>query len=257
MPDQHFSCSRCGKEFDRIHNLKTHLAKKFTCLPLLSNDTPETIITTIFQSKQAKYRCIKCSKGFNSKSGLLYHKCKSPVDFLINKPVHQAPKKTPNGPTHIVNNVHDPDLSKISDDDFKVWIYNQNVFSAIKNIYFNPNIPENQSVLRKSIAENQVYVYTNDAWSVSSFTAACNTMIQTAINQMILYYSNHLIKPHVSVDQLDFTSQKDLQKAYNASDSISDDIAGLMLYSENKKALLREKIRKDLLFCKTPSSTEK
>jgi hypothetical protein len=81
-----YKCVRCGSEFDNITNLKSHLARKNQCKPILLDIKVEDIIIDNCKTGEI-YECTYCNNTFSTNFNLEKHLkiCKKNTNNLLDK----------------------------------------------------------------------------------------------------------------------------------------------------------------------------
>jgi hypothetical protein len=226
------------------------------CAPIMSDDSPEDIINELAFSKVGKRVCEFCEKSYSSKSGFLYHKCEKPKRYIAPPPeikddtpddyIITVPKYVPI--SYDVLNLDKPDLEYIIEELIYEWIHTANIFAAIKTIYFNPNIRDNHSIIRKNKQHEKVYIYINNEWVVCSFAEGFKIMCRTAANFLTIYYYNHLLPKLKSINGLDFNNMEDRLTALNTSDDSVDVMSKITLMSNEDILILRRNVSEKLMY---------
>jgi ElaB/YqjD/DUF883 family membrane-anchored ribosome-binding protein len=173
-----YGCSVCGYTSQLKQHVKDHLSRKRSCGPGIKEliEIPIEII------------CQYCNKKFSTKKTLDFHiknNCKHKDDAKdakikeLEKELRESRKVTINDNStntyniFIVNNYEDTDLSKLTDKTYNKIIRDsdeayQIIPRLIKEIHFNPNIPENHNIVLSNRNKNNKHlqVYRNKHWEI-------------------------------------------------------------------------------------------
>jgi len=176
-----FTCSICQYTSDKKNNVLRHISKKISC------GTGNREIIEI----PTEIKCEFCKKLFSTKQHLRDHikkTCKDrdiamkmEIDDLKEKVKELVKEKTEektvtNNNTYnifILNNYEDTKLDKLTDKIYnKIIRDSEEVYQIIprllKEIHFNPNIPENHNIVLSNRNKNNKYilVYRNNHWEI-------------------------------------------------------------------------------------------
>jgi len=190
-----FACSVCHYTSSKKEHIVRHIQKKKSCGT--GNKEIIEIPTEIV--------CEYCNKNFSTSTSLKLHQknnCKSRMILLEKKQKEDQEKikdlenqlKSRQEPTTInnnnqtiniyINNYEDTDLNKITDK-----IYNQIINEAdevyqiiprmIKEIHFNPNIPENRNIYLSNRNKNNKHlqIYRNKHWEIEKKDTEIDNLI--------------------------------------------------------------------------------
>ncbi len=173
-----FSCSICNYTSKIKRNVERHLTKKTKC--------GEGIGTIIESSIEIK--CEFCNKQYSSIISHMYHikntcsmkdvKIKEKLELanqkikeleIENKILKENPKtvinnNSINNTIILVNGYNDTSLEKLSDKHY-LRALNKMILSVptfIKDVHFNPNMPENQNIYISNMRNGYVMVYNSD-----------------------------------------------------------------------------------------------
>lgn len=190
-----FGCSACGYVSKQKEHVNNHINKKNSC------GIGEKIIVEI----PIEIKCKYCNKNFSTSRNLSRHEktsCKN-KDVNMQKEIEELKEKikqlekeknmtindnrTTNNTYNIiiVNNYEETKLDKISDNIYNNIINDSDepyhiIPRLIKEIHFNPDIPENHNIYISNIGQNNkhVKVYRNGHWEAVNK----NTEIDNLIN---------------------------------------------------------------------------
>ena len=197
-----FTCNRCGYNTPIKCNLKTHLLKKYPCQPVLSNIDRDILLNELTNQKQPsdnkeepesipKHVCEYCAKSFSKNSNLHRHlkSCKS-KNSILNELTQKLKEKdeeieklksksanpnitnnttnntTINNQFVIINTYGNENLEYITKDYLTslLKVPFGSIPRLVKQIYCNPNHPENQTVVIPNKKQPYVKVKTSDKW---------------------------------------------------------------------------------------------
>jgi len=169
-----FGCSACEYTSTQKRDIVRHINRKISCNPGIKEivEIPVDI------------KCEYCSKEFTTTGNLKYHQkhnCKNRKDQLEeeNKILKEKVKELEKRPTTIndnsttfniivVNNYENTDLSKLTDKTYNKILVgadeaHQIIPRLLKEIHFNPNIPENHNICLSNRNKNNKHlqVYRN------------------------------------------------------------------------------------------------
>ena len=206
-----FSCKRCGYKTPLLCNLKKHLTRKFTCDPLLCDDSVQTLLNALpnVSNKEKSFCCDECDKQFTSRSGLFSHKKKQHSAEINNGITNQIVVRnyvdelemmkekyerlenrqkeletiiqTRMGNTIatigsnnnnnsiqniIINNFGSENTSHLSKDflDDCMKKLNTGMKNLMKEIHFNPDVPENHNIRLLSKKQNLLETFEDGLW---------------------------------------------------------------------------------------------
>jgi exonuclease VII large subunit len=188
-----FGCSICGYTSTQKEHVINHINRKRSCGP-----GDKTIVEIPVEIK-----CEYCQKNFSTNRTLERHMrntCKNKKDQLEeeNKKLKEKVKEleknqttTINNQTNnntfniiIVNNYEDTKLDKITDRTYNKIIKDadevyQIIPRLIKEIHFNPNIPENHNIVLSNRNKNNKHlqVYRDKHWEIEKKDAEIDNLI--------------------------------------------------------------------------------
>lgn len=174
MHKKRFSCSGCSTQFAHKTNAKTHLKRKIPCC-----NTPQNlleIIETLYTTCPYCFKQIKTEASINF-MGLHLETCgnKSKAESSNNVTTTTTPAVTqgqPNVPnTYIQNNIQNnysshlnawdaPSIDHIEYDPELIVDRPR----LLKMAYFDPNFPENHSIIHDPIKDTIRYYYNNNTY---------------------------------------------------------------------------------------------
>lgn len=210
------SCVRCGYSTTQLCNLKKHLHRKTPCNAVLSDDSIESILESLpsTSNKEKMYKCEGCEKEFSSRSGLFEHKKKKHSESktytdeltLMKQKYEELEKRqkeleaiiqtqsignnniiTTNNNTQNnqnininINNFGQEDISHLTKDflDDCVKRLNTGMKNLMKQIHFNPEIPENHNIRILSKKQNLLETFDNGSWHPKDKNNTLDEMIR-------------------------------------------------------------------------------
>jgi hypothetical protein len=188
-----FACSICGYTSNQKEHVLNHINRKRSCGP-----GDKTIIEIPIEIK-----CEYCQKNFSTNRTLERHlrnSCKNKKDQLEeeNKKLKEKVKELEKGqPTtinqttnnntfniFIVNNYEDTNLDKLTDRTYNRIIRDsdeayQIIPRLIKEIHFNPDLPENHNIVLSNRNKNNKHlqVYRNKHWEIEKKDTEIDNLI--------------------------------------------------------------------------------
>jgi len=229
-----YLCERCGYEASMKCNLRTHLTRKISCKPILSDINPNALLSKLETSNPApqKYKCKHCDIKFSSKVGLREH-IKTCGDFLEkqikqlqNQIEHLQAKQSDhdhhilvNNNTHIINNNNttnnnvqnfnfvinrrdfgNESLDHITTDMVKCAFENttHGAIEMVQKIHYNPDVPENNNIAFKSGKSKQMYVVKDGMWQITP----SSTAIEEMVKNILKLFREHVAE-HMKTDPID------------------------------------------------------
>jgi hypothetical protein len=190
-----FGCSVCEYTSTQKKDIIRHINRKKSCGPGIK----EIIEIPV------EIRCEYCSKNFSSVPNLRYHQknsCKNKVDILeqklkeANEQIKELkqnkvePKNVTinnNGNTYniiIVNNYENTNLEKLTDRTYNKIIRDsdeayQIIPRLIKEIHFNPDLPENHNIVLSNRNKNNKHlqVFRDGHWEIENKTTEIDNLI--------------------------------------------------------------------------------
>lgn len=211
-------CPRCGYSTNVKSNFIKHLVQRQIPCPSTKADVSlESIIVEYTEQIAKVYKCESCEKGFNSRSGLAYHRkhhCNSENQRLANiesglkNLAEQLAEHTNKSDTRdkgnnnvntnnvginngTINNVNinieikpfgeettDHISREIAIKCFKRGVYG--LIDMLDMIYFNSEVPENHNVKLKSLKNKLVEVFKDSNWETRDFSTAVDRMISVS-----------------------------------------------------------------------------
>jgi hypothetical protein len=191
-----FGCSACEYTSSKKENVLKHFNRKKNCGPGIKEIVEIPI----------EIKCKYCDKNFSSSTSLNYHQkhnCKNmknqleEENNLLKQKIKQLQKEksttinnnnqTINNQTIniiIVNNYEDTNLEKLTDKTYNKIIKDsdevyQIIPRLIKEIHFNPNIPENHNIVLSNRTKNNKHlqVYRNGHWEMEKKDTEIDNLI--------------------------------------------------------------------------------
>lgn len=192
-----FTCERCNTTFSCKSILKSHLQKKNTCKPLLSNEDTQVLLIKLYDRKlkDKTYDCEFCKTKFNHASTKSKHKkiCKSNPDnkptITISKEEYETLKLNSNIPSNtsiitnnasiinnnckttnnnkqiIINNFGQEDVGHLAKRLEYYWANKgMGLIEMSKDIYFDPKYPENHTLNIPNQRNKIIHVRDNGKW---------------------------------------------------------------------------------------------
>jgi hypothetical protein len=228
-----FTCKRCGHNATTKGNLLTHLKRKRTCQPLVSDISVHELIsefnsrsnsspnstsisnssaTPTQRSKREKtHACLTCNKMFTSVSGLSHHKhiCKGKIqDEIVSTIIEtittdkhvtvnvnfndNSNQSNTQNNTLQMNRFLEEDISHITNNKRVMLNHLQNksngVAKFIKDVHFDMNYPENQTIRLRNVKRPFLQVWNNDEWEV----CPCDEVVTDLINNAKNYFDEFI-----------------------------------------------------------------
>ncbi len=163
-----FSCSVCNYTSSVKKCVQKHINKKIKC----GEGVP--VILTI----SVEIKCDACNKKFSTKDTLSYHilnTCKNKNTELLNKiqelefklAIAEAKAEVPQTVINnyiVLNGYNDTNVSKLNDKHYLKAINKMclSVPMMIRDVHFNPDMPENQNIYISNMRNGYVMVYNNE-----------------------------------------------------------------------------------------------
>ncbi len=169
-----YGCSICKYTSINKDHVLRHISKKNNC-----GDNPQLVVIPV------EIVCEFCDKQFSTKKILnnhIKHNCKNKIGELekelelAKQKIKELENKQPsinnvmNGNINITNNIivlngyDDTDVSKLNDRHFLKAINKMclSVPTMIKDVHFNPNMPENQNIYISNMRNGYVMVFNKE-----------------------------------------------------------------------------------------------
>lgn len=190
-----YRCKRCDKELSTKQSLERHLTKKTACT---AKDSEHEIAVDVLIEELNKaepsnaLKCPKCSKEFSSRQSkykhLKFHCKEDPIVASIEERITNLERliqnlnaHTPgsNSNVHInngnqinnnitfqVNSYGNERLDHLNSDFLTKCLFSQNngIKALMKEIHFNPELPENHNIRVLSKKQNLLEKYEDGAW---------------------------------------------------------------------------------------------
>ncbi len=266
-----YECPRCEHRFDTITNLRRHLSKKNTCNPILNDIKIEDIDLEKCKQDVCLYSCQECNKVFTMKSSLNRHKIKcikedeNSLEYLKkivdklneqlqekdktykeqiqekDKQINELIKKAGNtfNTINILYSATNPKLDHLTDNDMYACVNScmLSVPNLVKNIHFNPKVPENHNIYITNFKNNYIMVFNGKQWEIKDREEIIENMIN--INEFRLedWVSNEEVQKMYPKAMKKFEQYMKKREEDGAIDKIKNEIK-MLLY--NKKDMIIE-----------------
>jgi hypothetical protein len=187
-----YGCSCCEYISDKKENITKHFSRKKSC----GSGIKEIIEIPI------EIICKYCDKNFSCSKSLKYHQknsCKTKTTILeernkelekknkeLEKKLKEKPATTINNNQTIniyINNYENTNLEKLTDKIYNRIIQDAELYQIIprliKNIHFNPEIPENHNLRISNRGRSNKYleVYRNNQWEIEDKKSEIDNII--------------------------------------------------------------------------------
>ena len=261
-----FQCKRCCVCLSSKQCLQKHLLKNKECTP--SDKSTETnravLLDMLKQKKQTNkskdsnvtFTCNKCQTTFTSRQAKYLHTksyCKSITDAMNNNQV--ATQNNTNNVTIIYNNTTNTNNQNINininnfgsentnhlTDEFLskcLFSCNTGIKNLMKEIHFNPQVPENHNIRVYSRKGKILEKYADGGWHVCDQNNTLDEMIRKGYR--ILF--QHLAQKNEQCME----QSKDV--AGSSSEDLEDENEKAIRRNENANAYLSKLIRKENIY---------
>lgn len=233
-----FKCKRCDTEFSAKHHLIKHLSRKIVCIPIHeSNDVDILILIEELNKKpKTKFKCVKCLKYFSTKQNLQRHLdnvCKHNYDVLeefnnvndfqsyVNKietrlnNLETQSKFTSqiflNNNINIQNNIVNIKINNFGEEQLEhlttqfldkcLLEYKSGVTKLLKEIHFNPNIPENHNIRPLSKKQNTLELFSDGVWHPCDKNNTLDKMIRNGYKILFRHFLNTRIDNNITEEE--------------------------------------------------------
>lgn len=176
-----YVCVRCDYTTSSKFNYRTHLLRKVPCTPTKEDVSQASLLIAldgVVTERPTKFTCPHCEKDYATRTSLHTHKgiCKLKVTGQLHE-IH-------------IRNFGDESIDHITNDVLSHCLLNRNhgVETLLKAIYFNKDIPQNQTVLIKSLKNKTVTTYQDGRWIVSDERNTLHAMIHKSYKLLYNYY---------------------------------------------------------------------
>ena len=224
-----FTCPRCDKTLSSKQNLQRHLERKIKCTPVSKESDISTtdLVQELQEDPKKTFKCEHCSKGFSSIYNLKRHhsdNCKenkkpilrkdeniedykSKIEYL-EKRIQLLESKESTSSIHMINsnnnsgntqnniniqNFGQENVSHLTESFLNECLLNCNngVTNLLKNIHFNPKIPENHNIRSLSKKQNTLELYSDGAWHPCDKNNTLDRMIKNGYKILFRHFSNN------------------------------------------------------------------
>lgn len=191
-----YTCERCGYKAKQKYNLCKHLNRKTACAAILSNIDCDVLLAKL-ESKEGCVECRFCNTKLKTKWYLKKHEqvcggtsratnndkdVKSTIGYLVREVERlkriveekQGSNNTINGDVINNNNINIVNLNNfgnessdhITQEQMTSYVLNMNqgVKELVKNLHFNPEVPENRNIRLKSDKKKLLERYVDGQW---------------------------------------------------------------------------------------------
>jgi hypothetical protein len=220
-----FSCKRCGYNTNTKCNLQKHLQRQKPCESILSTVDRQTLLAEL----ERKYtpdspKCDLCGKQFTTSSNLTRHRhtCTSKPTQTVSddqfailteeirrmkeelERIRTQPPTITNITNNITNNVQinlnnfgSETLDHLPDAKLTQCVLNQDegVYELIKEIHFNPNVPQNKNIRLKSTKQNLLEKYYDGQWIPCDKNRTLDELLRNGYRLLYTHFNTNADKP--------------------------------------------------------------
>lgn len=214
-------CKRCGKEFASKQSLQRHLLKETEC-PALAAFSRETLLSELNQkkTKESLYNCKKCGKVFNTRQSKYkhetYHCSNEATNSVLIERVKTLEERvrrfeitssiasssttqnynienlTNNSITINLNNFGQKSLHHINEQFLTTCLFscNAGIRNLMKEIHFNPDIPQNHNIRLLSKKQNTLEKFSDGSWHPCDKNNTLDDMIRKGYRILFRHLDN-------------------------------------------------------------------
>lgn len=234
------TCERCSEVFASKYNLLKHFGRKFICTPIdIEHDIDIKILINKIKLQKPKtiYDCQVCNKSFATKQSLKRHctkckdnnidvtyfkektdmekeldECKAKIKSLedkLNTNIIQNNNNTNNNiqinknVQIVLQNFGNENLNHLTNQFLDTCLLglNTGMKNLLKEIHFNPNVPENHNIRCLSKKQNTLEHYSDGTWHPCDKNNTLDTMIRNGYRILFRHFSNNPLEPDTKDQQ--------------------------------------------------------
>ena len=199
-----FNCPRCHFFTTKKSTFWNHLHRKVSCPCLHSDETVEEILKQLdTNTKQNPHTCMDCKREFAGMRYLTTHRKKcfpaEQMDIMrkriddLEQRSSIATTTTNNLTINItVNNFGSEDQSYITREILQQCLDDMRVYPLLDKIYFDPEHPENHTILLKNEKLGRALIRKNDDWIEVDMNTSVDSMLQKENTRVSRYFFDEI-----------------------------------------------------------------